>query len=176
MYTTFHKFCYRKQRQIVCEKGITEFQTLCVGFKVVENIKLSDIVRCWLNKLGFYRMDLCLNLVLVWACNIQGGLLLQHTALTISFVHGSNPMDQMLFCCVAVFQYFSMICQRGASVNGLQHVASYYLPSPIGLHSYTAICSRFRAAGDCPSEIHDVPFLSDQSDGCGDCWRLWIEV
>jgi len=30
--------CYRKKVLIVCQKGINEFQTLCVGFKVVEII------------------------------------------------------------------------------------------------------------------------------------------
>jgi hypothetical protein len=36
--------CYRKKRLIVSEKGITEFQSLCVVFKAVENVKLTYIV------------------------------------------------------------------------------------------------------------------------------------
>jgi hypothetical protein len=36
----FHMLCYRKTVLIVCQKGINEFQTLCIGFKAVEIIKL----------------------------------------------------------------------------------------------------------------------------------------
>jgi len=46
MYTTFHTLCHRKKILIICQKGITEIQTLCVGFKAVAIIKLSYIVPC----------------------------------------------------------------------------------------------------------------------------------
>jgi hypothetical protein len=35
--------CYRKKILIVCEKGISEFQMLCGGFKAVEIINLCNI-------------------------------------------------------------------------------------------------------------------------------------
>ena len=101
----------------VCRNRISEFQTLCVGFKVVEIIKLCCIVPCWLNKMGFNFVDMCWNLVPVWACNMECGPLLLPTIFKISFVHASNAMEQMLLCCIAVFQYFSIICQCGASAN-----------------------------------------------------------
>jgi len=65
----------------------------------------------------FNLIDLCANLVPVSACNIQCGPLLQHTSFKISFVRASNAIDQMLFCCIAVFQYVSIIYQGGASAN-----------------------------------------------------------
>jgi len=43
MYTTFHMLCYRKKLLLVWQKGIDEFQTLCVGFKAVEIIKLCFV-------------------------------------------------------------------------------------------------------------------------------------
>ena len=117
LYTTFHTLCYRKLILIVCQKGINEFQMLSIRFKAVEKIKISYVVPCWLNKMGFDLVDWCSNLVPVWAWNIQRGPLLQHTSFKISFVRASNAMDQMLFSCLAVFQYFSIICQCGASAN-----------------------------------------------------------
>jgi len=115
--TTFQMLCYRTMILIVWQKGINEFQMLCGGLKAVEIIKLCYVVPCWLNKMEFNLINLCSNLVPVWACNIQCGPLLQHTSFKISFVCTSNAMDQMLFCCIAVFQYFSMICQCGPSAN-----------------------------------------------------------
>jgi hypothetical protein len=44
--TTFHMLCQWKKILIVCQKGINEFQTLCVGFKAVETIKLCYMVLC----------------------------------------------------------------------------------------------------------------------------------
>jgi len=35
----------------------------------------------------------------------------------VSFVRASNAIDQILFCCIAVFQYVSIIYQCGASAN-----------------------------------------------------------
>jgi hypothetical protein len=35
----------------------------------------------------------------------------------ISFVRASNALDEMLICCIAVFQYVSIIYQCGASAN-----------------------------------------------------------
>jgi len=116
--------CYRKEILIVCQKGINEFQTLCIGFKVVEIIKLCYVVPCRLNKTGFNLIDLCSNLVPVWVCNIQRGLLLQHTSCKISFVRASNAMDEMLLCCIEVFQYVSIICQCGASANAFETCSS----------------------------------------------------
>jgi len=66
---------------------------------------------------GIWFLDLYSSLVPVWACNIQCGPLLQHTSFKISIVHASNAMNQMLFCCIAVFQYLSIICHCGASAN-----------------------------------------------------------
>jgi hypothetical protein len=48
---------------IACQKGIKEFQMLCVGFKVVEILELSDVVPSALNEMGFILIDLCSNLV-----------------------------------------------------------------------------------------------------------------
>jgi len=67
--------------------------------------------------MGFNLIDLCANLVSVSACNIQRGPLLQHISFKISFVRASNAIDQMLFCCIAVFQYVSINYQCGASAN-----------------------------------------------------------
>jgi len=60
---------------------------------------------------------MCTNLVPVWVCIIHRGPLIKHTSAKISFVRASNAMDQMLFCCIAVFQYVSIICQYGVSAN-----------------------------------------------------------
>jgi len=38
--------CYREKILIVCQKGITEFQTLCGRFKELEIIKLCYVVPC----------------------------------------------------------------------------------------------------------------------------------
>jgi len=119
-YTTFHTLCYRKKLLIVCHKRINEFPTLCSWFKAVEIIKLCYIVPCRLNKMGFNLIDFCANLVPVWVCNIQRGPLLQHTTFKISVVRAPNAMDEMLFCCIAVFQYVSIICQCGASANAFK--------------------------------------------------------
>ena len=35
----------------------------------------------------------------------------------VSFVRASNAIDQILFCCIAVFQYVSIIYQCGASAT-----------------------------------------------------------
>jgi len=67
----------------------------------------------------FNLIDLSANLEPVRACTIQRGPLLQHTSFKISFVRASNAMDQMLFCCIAVFQYVSIIYKCGASANEL---------------------------------------------------------
>jgi len=69
--------------------------------------------------MGSNFVDLWSNLVPVWACNIQHEPLLQYTSFNISFVCASNAMDQMLFSCIAVFQYFSIISQCGALANAL---------------------------------------------------------
>jgi len=42
---------YRKKILIVCQKGINEFQTLCARFKVVEMIKLCNVVPCCVNEM-----------------------------------------------------------------------------------------------------------------------------
>jgi len=114
---------------IVCQKRINEFQTLCGGFKVVKIIKLCYVVPWWLNKMGFKLINLCSNLVPVWACNIQRGLLLQHTSFKISFVRASNAIHQMLFCCIVVFPYFSIICQCGPSANAFATTSATTLVS-----------------------------------------------
>jgi len=62
-------------------------------------------------------IDLCSNLVQVWECNIQHVLLLQHTSFKISFVRALNAMVHMLFCCIVVFKYVSIICQCTALAN-----------------------------------------------------------
>jgi len=116
-YTTFHTLCYRKKILIVCQKAINEFQMLWVGFKAVEIIQLCYGVPCWLNKMGFDLVNVCSNLVLVWAFNFQPEPLHQGTSFKISFVSASNAMDQMMFCCIVVFQYISTICQGVASAN-----------------------------------------------------------
>jgi len=69
--------------------------------------------------MGLNFVDLGSNLVLDLACNIQHGPSLQRISFKISFVHTSNAMDQMLFCCIAVFQYFSIIWQCGALANAV---------------------------------------------------------
>jgi len=110
---------------IVCQKGINEFQMLRRWFKAVEIIKLCNVVPYWLNEMGFNLINLCANLVSVWAWNIHRGPLIQHNSFKISFVRASNAMDQMLFCCIAVFQYVSIICQCGVSANAFAmcHIA-----------------------------------------------------
>jgi len=124
-YTTFHMLCHRKKILIVCQKGINQFQTLYIGFKAAETIKLCDIVPCWFDNMGFHCVDLCSNLVPFWVCNNQCVQLLQHDSFKISFVCASDAMDQMLFCCIVVFQYFSIICWCGASATAfaMHHVA-----------------------------------------------------
>jgi len=49
VYTTFHMLCHRKKILMVCQKGINGFQTLCVGFKAVETIKLCYNFPCSVN-------------------------------------------------------------------------------------------------------------------------------
>jgi len=124
-YTNFHMLCYSNMIVIVCQKRNNEFQMLCVGFKVVKIIMLCFVDPWWLNRTGFNLIDLCSNLVPVWVCNIHRGPLLQITSCKLSFVHTSNAMDQMLFCCTVLFQYFTNICQCGASANAFatRHVA-----------------------------------------------------
>jgi len=116
-YTNFRTLCYRKKILIGCQKGINEIQKLCGGFQAVVIIMICYVVPCWLNDLGFNLINLCSNLVHDWACNIQHGPLLQHTSFKMPFVRSSNAMDRMLFCCIVVFQYVSIICQGGASAN-----------------------------------------------------------
>jgi len=67
--------------------------------------------------MGLNLIHLFANLVLVGACNIRRVPLLQHTSFIICFVHASNGIDQMLFCCCMVFQYVSIINKSGASAN-----------------------------------------------------------
>jgi len=38
--------CYRKKILNVCQKGINEFQILCIGFKVVEIMKCCNVAPC----------------------------------------------------------------------------------------------------------------------------------
>jgi len=63
MYTTFHTLCYRKKILIVCQKGVTEFQTLCDRFNAVGIIKLCYVVSCGLNEMRFNIIDFGSNLV-----------------------------------------------------------------------------------------------------------------
>jgi len=125
-YTTFHTLCHRKKILIVCQEGINEFQTLCVGLNAVETIKLCQMIPWWLTTMGFDYVDLWSNQVPVWACILPHRLLLRHTSFKISFVCASNAMDQMLFRCIGVFQYFSIICPCGASANAFptRHITS----------------------------------------------------
>jgi len=116
-YTTFHTFCNWKKILIVCQKRMNEFQTLCIGFKVVGIKKVCYVVPRWLNIIGFNFVDLCSKLIPVWVYNIECRPMLQRTSLKISFVHTRNGMGQVLFCCIAVIQYVSIICQCGASAN-----------------------------------------------------------
>ena len=48
---------------------------------------------------------------------LQRGPSLQHISFEIFSVYASNAMDKMLFCCIAVLQDISIICQCGASAN-----------------------------------------------------------
>jgi hypothetical protein len=57
--------CYWNKILIFCEKGINEFQMLCIGFKAVEIITLCCVALCGLNKIGFNLIELCVNLVRV---------------------------------------------------------------------------------------------------------------
>ena len=130
-YTTFPTRCHRKKVLIVCQKGMNEFQTLSIGFKGVEIINLHYMVFCCVNELGFNSVNWFSNLVPELACNIQLWASLQHTSFKISFVQAANAMDQMSICCMAVFQYVSMICQCGASANAFTarrvHCITYHL-------------------------------------------------
>jgi hypothetical protein len=65
MYTIFHMLCYKKEICIVCQKGMTELQTLCVEFDAVEIITFCYIVMCGLSEMGLNLIDFCSNLVLV---------------------------------------------------------------------------------------------------------------
>ena len=67
--------------------------------------------------MGFSLIDLLANLVPVWPCTIQRGPLLQHTSFEIFFVRASDAIDQMLICCIALFQYISIISRCGDSAN-----------------------------------------------------------
>jgi len=51
--------CYSKKILIVGQKGINEFQILCVGFTAVEIVILSYVVPCGLKKMGFDLIDWC---------------------------------------------------------------------------------------------------------------------
>jgi hypothetical protein len=66
---------------------------------------------------GFNIINLCANLVPVLACNIQRGLLLQHTFFKIFIVRTTNAMDQKLFSYIAGFQSVSIVYQCGVSGN-----------------------------------------------------------
>jgi len=127
-YTTLHMLCSMTKIFIVCQKGIKKFQMLCVGFKAVEIITHCYVVPCWLTNNSFNHIELCSNLVLVGVCNIQCGLLLQRTSFKISFVCASNAMDQMLCCCIAVSQYFFMICRCQPSANafGMRRITHHH--------------------------------------------------
>jgi len=116
-YTTFHMRCYRKQILIVWQKWFNQFPMLCVRSKAVEIIMLCYVAPCWSNKMGCKLINLCWNLVAVWACIILSGTILQHTSFKISLVRTSNAMDQMLVCFIVVFQSFHIICQCRASAN-----------------------------------------------------------
>jgi len=103
-YTTVHVLCNMKTIPTVYQTRINKLQRLCVKFKAVEIIMLRYVIHCWLTQMRCKSVNLCSNLVPVWACNIQCGPLVQHTSFKISFVHASNAMDHMLRCCIAVFR------------------------------------------------------------------------
>jgi hypothetical protein len=127
--------CLRKMVLIVCQDEINEFQTLCVGFKMMEIIKLSYMFPCGLSKMGFSFANLCSNMVPVSACNIPHGPLLQHTSFEISFLHATSAMDKMLFCgrqCSSA----SRICANvGLQLMLSQRITLNNLPSPSRLPS-----------------------------------------
>jgi len=90
---------------------------LCGGFKAVEIIQIGNVAPCWLSKMGINIMGFGVNPEPEWACNIPRGPLLHHTSFKISLVCAMNAMDQMLFCCIAVFQYIYIIRHCGGSTN-----------------------------------------------------------
>ena len=69
--------------------------------------------------MGFNLIDLSANQLPVWACNIQCGWLHQHTSFKISFVRASNDTEQMLCCCIALFEYVSIfyLCRASSAKN-----------------------------------------------------------
>jgi len=135
VYSTFHTLCNRKTILIVCQKGINAFQMLCIQLKVVEIIHLSYVVPCWLNNIGINIINFYSNLGLIRACDIKHRPLLQHICSKIFFACASNAIDQMIFCCIAVFQYIAMICQCGASANAFEtrRVISLTVPKSLPL-------------------------------------------
>jgi hypothetical protein len=99
---------------------------LCIGFNAVETIMLGHVGVWWFIVIWFNQNRRCSILVPVWECNIWCGPLLQHLSFKISFGSASNAMDQMLFCCISVFQYFSIICQCGVSADAFPKCCNAY--------------------------------------------------
>jgi hypothetical protein len=120
---------------IIGQKRMNEFQTLSSRFEAVEIILLCNVVSCQLNKMGFNPIDLCSNLVPVWACNIQPWPLLVHTSFNISFVPVMNSMVHILCCSIAVFLSVSINCQCGAAGQAfaMHHVASLAISKSLAL-------------------------------------------
>ena len=132
------------------------------GFRT--ELHCADVVPCRLNEMGFNILDLCSNLVLVQACIIQCGPLLQHTSLKISLVRASNATDKMLIYCIAVFQYISNICRCGASANGF---ATHCIPQLTITKSLALRNGRqfhMWSSTICPLQIHNASCLSEKID------------
>jgi len=185
VYTTFHSLCYRTKIHIVCQKGIDEFQTLCVGFKVVEIINLFQNVPCWMNKMGFNLIELCSNLISVWVSNIPCGPLLQHSAFKITFVRASNATDQMLCCCIAVFQYPLYYLQVwGISWcfrNALRCIT--YHPQVASTHKQPSVThGKLQESARCKymtphvwvTKSLDTTTAGDHHSRCRHCW--WLQL
>jgi hypothetical protein len=105
---------------IVWHKGINEFTMLCGGFIGVELMQLGYVLHGRMNTMGLNIINLCSNPVVISRGNMHHRLLLQYTSFTLSYVHASNGIDQMLFCCTAVLEYICIICQCGAPANAFE--------------------------------------------------------
>jgi hypothetical protein len=144
--------CYRAKWHIVCLKWSINSILSPSGFNAVAINTLCYVVPSRLNKMEFNRIELCDNLVLIWACNMQRGLLLRHTSFMISFVPPSNAMDQMLCCYSLVFKYISIVCQCLASTNAFP---------------MCQVCITYCLQVACTDNQWSVPHIEHQESGHG---------
>jgi hypothetical protein len=103
-------------------------------------------------------------------------------------VHASNAMDQMLLRCIAVFQYFSIICQSGASANAftarrvrcityhLQVACTHKRPSVPHIELHESARCKYKTRHVCVTKSMDAATAGDHRLRCRHRLRLQLPL